>query len=102
MKDFLVDFRKDKIFIYTNNGSWKDSTNDIRYFDDVGNCYRVTFKSGKRYHFSYSNVRILRNARQENVDPFLLGKYIEVKEAYLYSSENNYYIFEKNYVIEKI
>lgn len=101
MKDFLVDFRKDKIFIYTNNDGWKDSTSDIRYFDDGGNCYRVTFKSGKRYPFSYLNVNILRNVTQENVDPFLLGRYVGTKEAYLYLSENNYYIFGKNFGIKK-
>lgn len=102
MTSFLVDFRKDKIFIYTNKNGWKDSTNDIRYFDDVGNCYRVTFKSGKRYPFSYLNVNILRNVTQENVDPFLLGRYVGTKEAYLYLSEKNYYIFGKNFGIKKI
>lgn len=100
--EYLVNFKEDKVFICNNKNGWKEVTKDIRYFNDYHNSYNITFKNGEKYFFSYSNVIILYNAKKIEIDPFLLGRFFCVDEAYLYKDENSYYFFNNIKGIKKI
>lgn len=99
----LIDFRNDKVFLYSDNILWHEATNNIFHiYDNNHRSYYIKFKSGKKYYFSYNNVVILKNAKNIDIDSCVLNKYFNCNDAKLYLSNDNFYLFDNEKGIKQI
>ncbi len=94
---------EERIFLFRKDKGWKDATSDIRFCDDKGNHYYIAFKSGKAYHFSYTNVRVLQDIEPIAIDdPGLFSAYFGIKEPAMYSKNGKRFLLHPNECLVEI